>query len=168
MSISKIIGLVSCRLLLWFGLYHTAGDVNAAHTSHSPSSADPAGGGKPVKLVYTLRESSWCASWHLTHKREPSRRRWWVNFFLSAQSECTTTSKAAPFKRTCRMKLAERCAPRSANQCIRHNRRAFAEGYDLEYFYSCAVHHNQDLLSRAKNSGTIRSMVVAGRVRGEF
>ena len=73
-----------------------------------------------------------------------------------------------PFKRTCRMMLAERCAPRSANQCIRHNRRAFAEGYDLEYLYSCALHHNQELLTRAKDSGTIRSMVVAGRVRVEF
>ena len=36
----------------------------------------------------------------------------------------------SPFrrKRTCRMMMAERFAPRSASQCIRLNRRAFAEG----------------------------------------
>ena len=76
----------------------------------------------------------------------------------------------SPFrrKRTCRMMMAERFAPRSASQCIRLNRRAFAEGLDLEYLYSCALHHNQDLLSRAKDPGTIRGVVVAGRAVGEF
>ena len=28
--------------------------------------------------------------------------------------------------------------------CIRLNRRAFAEGFDQEYLYYCALHHNQD------------------------
>jgi hypothetical protein len=42
-SISKIIGLMSCGLLLWLGLCHTAESVKSAQASHPPSSADPVG-----------------------------------------------------------------------------------------------------------------------------
>ena len=42
-SISKIVGLLSCGLLLWLGLSHTAQAGSAAQTSHPASPADPAG-----------------------------------------------------------------------------------------------------------------------------
>ena len=39
-SISKIVGLMSCGLLLWLDLSHTAQAVNAAQASHPASPAD--------------------------------------------------------------------------------------------------------------------------------
>lgn len=39
-SISKIVGLMSCGLLLWLDLSHTAQVVNAAQASHPASPAD--------------------------------------------------------------------------------------------------------------------------------
>ena len=42
-SISKIVGLMSCGLLLWLGLSHTAQLAHAAQASHPASQADPAG-----------------------------------------------------------------------------------------------------------------------------
>lgn len=42
-SISKIVALMSCGLLLWLGLSYTAQAVNAAQASHSASPADQAG-----------------------------------------------------------------------------------------------------------------------------
>ena len=41
-SMSKIVGLMSCGLLLWLDLSHTAQAVNAAQASHPASPADPA------------------------------------------------------------------------------------------------------------------------------
>jgi hypothetical protein len=55
-SISKIIGLMSSGLLLWLGLCHMAEAVNAAHASHLPSSADPAGRKAGQVGVYAARE----------------------------------------------------------------------------------------------------------------
>ena len=56
MSISKIIGLMSCGFLLWLGLCHTAEAVHAAQASHPPSSADPTGRKAGQVGVHAARE----------------------------------------------------------------------------------------------------------------
>jgi hypothetical protein len=47
--------------------------------------------------------------------------------------------------------------------CIRLNRRAFAEDFDLEYLYYCALHHNQDanLMDIRKHLSTV-SLLLTG------
>jgi hypothetical protein len=55
-SISKIIGLMFCGLLLWLGLSHTAEAANAAQTSHPASPADPAGRKSGQVGVHGARE----------------------------------------------------------------------------------------------------------------
>ncbi len=55
-SISKIIGLMFCGLLLWLGLPHTAQAVNAAQVSHPASPAAPVGREGGQVGVYAARE----------------------------------------------------------------------------------------------------------------
>ena len=52
--------------------------------------------------------------------------------------------------------------------CIRLNRRAFSEGFDQEYLYYCALHHNQDtnLMDIQKHLSTV-SLLLTG-VLGEL
>ena len=59
-------------------------------------------------------------------QRELSRRRF--NPFLSAQSDPPIHKRAAPLQERENLPddIGERFAPRSASQCIRLNRRAFA------------------------------------------
>ena len=56
MSILKIVGFMSCGLLLWLGQYHTAQAVNAAQASHPASQADPLERKGSQVGVYAVRE----------------------------------------------------------------------------------------------------------------
>ncbi len=55
-SIFKIVALMSCGLLLWLGLSHTAQAVYAAQASHPASPADPVGRKGGQVGVYATRE----------------------------------------------------------------------------------------------------------------
>ena len=56
MSILKIVGLMSCGLLLWLGQSYTAQAVNAAQASHPASSTDPLERKGGQVGVYAARE----------------------------------------------------------------------------------------------------------------
>ena len=55
-SISKIVGLMSCGLLLWLNLSHTAQAVNVAQASHPASPADQLERKGGQVSVYAARE----------------------------------------------------------------------------------------------------------------
>ena len=55
-SLSKIVALMSCGLLLWLGLFHTAPAVNAAQVRHLPPPENPVGRESGQVGVYAVRE----------------------------------------------------------------------------------------------------------------